>query len=129
MSIKDFDLNFFSLQGKTAIVTGGNTGLGEAFSLALAKAGANVFIPSLVPETKECRAQFEEIGAKVDFMEMIEKSVDLEDESYLIIESEPAQMYTSMVEDSIVQFGLYAGKTMDELSEIDEYLWAQLNGG
>lgn len=31
---------FFSLKGKTAIVTGGNSGLGQAFAMALAKAGA-----------------------------------------------------------------------------------------
>lgn len=63
---------------------------------------------------------------KEDFMELIEKSVDLEDESYLIIESEPAQMYTKPVENGIVQFGLYAGKTLDELRLIDELLWRDL---
>jgi NAD(P)-dependent dehydrogenase (short-subunit alcohol dehydrogenase family) len=41
-----FSLDFFSLKGKTAIVTGGNSGLGQAFAVALAKAGANLFIPS-----------------------------------------------------------------------------------
>jgi len=71
----------------------------------------------------------DEIGiSKVDFMEMIEKSVDLEDESYLIIESEPAQMYTSLLEENVVQFGPHAGITMDELRLIDEHLWRQLNG-
>jgi DNA polymerase III alpha subunit (gram-positive type) len=71
----------------------------------------------------------EEIGiSKVNFMEMIEKSVDLEDESYLIIESEPAQMYTSLLEENVVQFGPHAGITMDELRLIDEHLWRQLNG-
>ena len=45
MDITEFNLDFFSLGGKNAIVTGGNTGLGQAFSLALAKAGANVFVP------------------------------------------------------------------------------------
>jgi hypothetical protein len=66
--------------------------------------------------------------SNVDFMEMIEKSVDLEDESYLIIESEPAQMYTSLLEENVVQFGPHAGITMDELRLIDEHLWRQLNG-
>ena len=32
-------MDFFSLRGKRAIVTGGNTGLGQAFALALAKGG------------------------------------------------------------------------------------------
>lgn len=67
--------------------------------------------------------------SKEDFMELIEKGVDLEDESYLIIESEPAQMYSSMVENGIVQFGPYAGKTLDELRLIDEYLWNSLVNG
>jgi NAD(P)-dependent dehydrogenase (short-subunit alcohol dehydrogenase family) len=52
MNINDFSMDFFSLKGKTAIVTGGNTGLGLAFSTALAKAGANLFIPSIVEEDK-----------------------------------------------------------------------------
>lgn len=34
--------NLFSLEGKTALVTGANTGLGQSISVAYAKAGANV---------------------------------------------------------------------------------------
>ncbi|KAB8137586.1 2-dehydro-3-deoxy-D-gluconate 5-dehydrogenase KduD [Gracilibacillus oryzae] len=44
MSLQDFSLDYFSLKGKTAIITGGNTGLGQAYTVALAKAGANVFV-------------------------------------------------------------------------------------
>ena len=40
LNINDFSMDFFSLKGKNAIVTGGNSGLGQAFALALAKAGA-----------------------------------------------------------------------------------------
>jgi 2-deoxy-D-gluconate 3-dehydrogenase len=36
-------MNLFSLEGKTAIVTGANTGLGQGISIALAAAGAHVF--------------------------------------------------------------------------------------
>lgn len=35
-------LNMFSLAGKTALVTGANTGLGQGICIALARAGANV---------------------------------------------------------------------------------------
>lgn len=48
--ITEFGLDFFSLQGKVAIVTGGNTGLGQAFALALGTAGADVLAASIVPD-------------------------------------------------------------------------------
>lgn len=37
-------MDMFSLVGKTAVVTGSTRGLGEAFALALAEAGANIVI-------------------------------------------------------------------------------------
>ena len=64
MDITDFSLEYFSLRGKNAIVTGGNTGLGQAFSLALAKAGANVLLPSLMPEDPDFNALIEKEGVK-----------------------------------------------------------------
>ena len=35
--ITDFNMNLFSLKGKNAVVTGGNSGLGQGFATALAK--------------------------------------------------------------------------------------------
>ncbi|MFB7631325.1 SDR family oxidoreductase [Streptomyces sp. NPDC056149] len=69
MDITDFHSGFFSLAGKNAIVTGGNTGLGQAFSLALAKAGANVFIPSVAEDDGTTRRLIEDAGARMEFLE------------------------------------------------------------
>ncbi len=68
MDIRDFSLDFFSLRGKNAIVTGGNTGLGQAFSIALAKAGANVFIPSVTDDDGETRDLVEASGQRAEIM-------------------------------------------------------------
>lgn len=69
MGIQDFTMDFFSLKGKNAIVTGGNTGLGASFALALAKAGANLFIPSIMADDGETRTLIEAEGTSYEFME------------------------------------------------------------
>lgn len=69
MDIQDFAMDFFSLKGKNAVVTGGNTGLGRAFALALAKAGANLFIPSIVQDDSMTRKLIEAEGVGYTFME------------------------------------------------------------
>ncbi|STF41105.1 putative short chain dehydrogenase [Escherichia coli] len=69
-SLNAFSMDFFSLKGKTAIVTGGNSGLGQAFAMALAKAGANVFIPSFVKDNGETKEMIEKQGVEVDFMQV-----------------------------------------------------------
>ncbi|MDP2292284.1 MAG: SDR family oxidoreductase [Actinomycetota bacterium] len=69
MDISAFTTDWFGLGGKNAIVTGGNTGLGEAFSVALAKGGANVFVPSIVDDDGSTLATVEAAGARYEFMQ------------------------------------------------------------
>jgi NAD(P)-dependent dehydrogenase (short-subunit alcohol dehydrogenase family) len=69
-ALNAFSLDFFSLKGKTAIVTGGNSGLGQAFAVALAKAGANLFIPSFAMDKGQTREIIEQQGVRVEFMQV-----------------------------------------------------------
>jgi len=77
MEITDFNMDFFSLKGKNAIVTGGNSGLGQAFSLALAKAGANILVPSIVDDDGMTKKQIEAENVRYAFMlaDITEKGV------------------------------------------------------
>lgn len=70
MGIRDFTMDFFSLKGKNAIVTGGNTGLGQAFTLALAKAGANLFVPSILGDDGTTKELVEAEGVAYEFMKI-----------------------------------------------------------
>lgn len=69
MDIRDFAIDHFSLEGKNAIVTGGNTGLGQAFALALAKGGASVFVPSIVDDDGATRDLIEAESVRYAFMQ------------------------------------------------------------
>jgi NAD(P)-dependent dehydrogenase (short-subunit alcohol dehydrogenase family) len=69
MTITDFEMGYFGLRGKNAIVTGGNTGLGQAFTVALAKGGANVFVPSIIDDGGDTRELVEAAGVRYRFME------------------------------------------------------------
>lgn len=68
MDITDFSLDLFSLKDRNAIVTGGNSGLGLAFSVALARAGANVFVPSITDDDAEARGLVEDAGRRFEFL-------------------------------------------------------------
>lgn len=70
MDITDFKMDYFSLKGKNAIVTGGNTGLGRAFALALAKAGANLYIPSFMEDDGTTKRLIENEGVKMEFLKI-----------------------------------------------------------
>lgn len=73
--------NIFSLEGKTALVTGANTGLGQGIALSLAEAGANIAAAGIVPaeETGEkVRAlgrRFVDISANLMSLEPVERII------------------------------------------------------
>ncbi|PSL46951.1 NAD(P)-dependent dehydrogenase (short-subunit alcohol dehydrogenase family) [Salsuginibacillus halophilus] len=62
--ITSFNMQFFRLDGKTAIVTGGNSGLGQGFALALAKAGADIFIVTLEDDAGGTKELIEAEGVR-----------------------------------------------------------------
>jgi len=67
MSLSDFNMQHFALNGKNAIVTGGNGGLGKAFSVALAKAGANIHVVSLADDNQETQNLVRNCGVKYEY--------------------------------------------------------------
>src|SRR5512136_2070417 len=87
MDISDFSMEFFSLKGRNALVTGGNTGLGQAFALALAKAGANVFVASIMDDDGSTRKLMEAEGVEYEFLQ-----VDI------TADGEPARVVAACVE-------------------------------
>lgn len=68
MSIADFGTDFFSLEGRNAIITGGNTGLGQACTLALATMGANVLAASIIPDDGATGALVEAAGSRYAYL-------------------------------------------------------------
>jgi len=59
---------YFGLEGKVAMVTGGNTGIGMAIATELARAGTDLFIYAYTDENKEeLTATIEAMGRKIKF--------------------------------------------------------------
>ncbi|KKK33596.1 2-deoxy-D-gluconate 3-dehydrogenase [Mesobacillus campisalis] len=67
--LDNFSLDFFSLAGKVAIVTGGNTGLGQGYAVALAKAGADLFVVTHGTDWDETRELIEKEGRRAEFFQ------------------------------------------------------------
>ncbi|WP_339998715.1 SDR family oxidoreductase [Priestia aryabhattai] len=68
VSINDFSMGFFSLKGKAAIITGGNSGIGQGLALALAKAGADIFVVSIADDNNETKNMIEAEGVQYHLM-------------------------------------------------------------
>jgi len=64
-SINPFN-DLFSLKGKVALITGANHGLGEYFAVALASAGADIFISFHSGETDTIKAEVESFGSRFE---------------------------------------------------------------
>lgn len=58
----EFILDYFSLKGKTALVTGARTGIGQAISVGLAAAGAHVLLLGHRDNLGETKEKIEEVG-------------------------------------------------------------------
>ncbi|AQW20935.1 2-deoxy-D-gluconate 3-dehydrogenase [Lentilactobacillus curieae] len=69
-ALNKFKMNWFDLSGKVAIVTGGNTGLGQGYAVALAEAGADIFIATFGTQGWDStRELIESRGRTVEFMQ------------------------------------------------------------
>lgn len=67
-ALNAFKMSAFDLSGKVAIITGGNTGLGQAYAVAMATAGADIYVPTFGTEGwDETRSLIEARGRRVEF--------------------------------------------------------------
>ncbi|WP_066310507.1 2-dehydro-3-deoxy-D-gluconate 5-dehydrogenase KduD [Bacillus sp. FJAT-29814] len=67
--LDNFSLDFFALTNKVAIVTGGNKGIGQGLAVALAKAGADLFIVTHGRDWDETRELIEKEGRRAEFFQ------------------------------------------------------------
>ncbi|GAB3425163.1 2-dehydro-3-deoxy-D-gluconate 5-dehydrogenase KduD [Niabella aquatica] len=59
--------NLFDLTGKTAVVTGCDTGIGQGMAVALASAGADIVGASIVDDCSATQQQIEALGRKFTY--------------------------------------------------------------
>lgn len=69
-NLNDFNMKFFQLNDKVAIITGANKGLGQAYAVALAEAGADLFITYRSGDIEETKKLIEDKGRKVHFYQI-----------------------------------------------------------
>ncbi|WP_268745223.1 MULTISPECIES: SDR family NAD(P)-dependent oxidoreductase [Bacillaceae] len=144
MDIKDFSMDFFSLKGKVAIITGGNSGLGQGFALALAKAGANIFAVSIADDNGETKNMIEAEGVRYHLMiadvtqegtckEIAEECIDvfgkidiLMNNAGICINEPDVTKFTRLQWDKMVAINLTAGFELSH--EVAKYMIPQKSG-
>ncbi|NYH11888.1 SDR family NAD(P)-dependent oxidoreductase [Pseudomonas moraviensis] len=104
------------LSGKTAVVTGGGSGIGFAISLRLAEAGANVVIGSLAPERS---GELVEAGFPVAF-----QATDVSRQSDIQRLADTAVGRFGSVDIWINNAGIYPLKAIDD---VDADFWDSLH--
>ena len=62
-----FSPDIFSLKDKVIMITGANQGLGLAYAVALAKMGADIFVPHFTADVAEVRQKVESLGRRIGF--------------------------------------------------------------
>ncbi|MEK4425765.1 2-dehydro-3-deoxy-D-gluconate 5-dehydrogenase KduD [Solibacillus sp. FSL K6-1523] len=62
----NFQLDFFSLKGKTALVTGARTGIGQAIAVGMAASGAHVILVGHQNNMQETQEEITKVGGKFD---------------------------------------------------------------
>ena len=67
-AMNHFSMDYFSLKGKVAMVTGGNTNLGMCYCVAFAKAGADIFVPHFEEDISQVKQLVEAEGRRIHFL-------------------------------------------------------------
>ncbi len=65
--LMEFSPDIFSLKDKVIMITGANQGLGLAYAIALAKMGADIFVPHFTDDVSEVKEKIESIGRRIGF--------------------------------------------------------------
>ena len=108
-------LSDFSLENKVALITGGTSGLGKMMALALAKAGAFVWIASSRDNADETLQEIKQQGSNGSFVQVDVTSSDALEKIVSKISRELEELGQSEIQSSII-----GRKVMDELKELDK---------
>ncbi|KAJ7497626.1 NAD-binding protein [Mycena latifolia] len=69
MSPNEYLASLFSLEGRTALVTGGTRGIGQKMALALAQAGADLVLVQRTLENRDTATQAEALGRRATLVQ------------------------------------------------------------